>query len=56
MYVDYGGEPQHVGMGIKAMKSFGRPRGKRMFKCNMLIIYIEHLNEVSDLSKFAYIT
>lgn len=28
MYVDYGGDTQHVGMGIKAMKSFNRPRGK----------------------------
>lgn len=27
MYVDYGGDT-YAGMGIKAMKSFGRPRGR----------------------------
>lgn len=29
MYVDYGGDT-YAGMGIKAMKSFGRPRGRNL--------------------------
>lgn len=31
MFVDY--NDAHVGMGIKAMKSFGRPRGTEIVYC-----------------------
>lgn len=44
MYVDYGGET-HTGMGIKSMKSSGRPRGtisKRFFIFNLNARFINN--------------
>jgi len=45
MYVDYGGDT--AGMGIKAMKSFGRSRGRNLKdKTNCSYLYLSRYNEM----------
>jgi len=46
MYVDYGGDT-YAGMGIKAMKSFGRSRGRNLKdRTNCSYLYLSRYNKM----------